>query len=177
MTYAILLDSGPLGKMVHQERTYIEPTRLLEKFAKDNGISLLIPEIIEMELKKELVNRGFVKSIRKLNKFGQQDRIIKLTQDDRLLAKEIENNLRKEGKSISKEIPSNDGILAAQAINLKISQEYEKVIILTENIKHITKLVKNDGVGVIVWDYEILINNLNSNIETNILNVKDLILA
>lgn len=168
MKYAILLDSGPLGKVLHQGEKFRLEVSKLEQFAKTEGISLLIPEIIEREIKEELVARGFAKSLSKLKKMREQKRIIDLRDEDRVLAQAIEEKLAKEGNRVSEEIPSNDGILTAQAINLKISNKYTEVIILTENIRDLDRLANTN---VKVWDYNKLIEILQNEIGINLTNL------
>lgn len=167
MNCAILLDSGPLGKFVHQKETYQEEISLLNDFAKTKGISILVPEIIEIELKEELLKRDFVKSISKLNKFKRQDRVIPINDSDRSLSIAIENDLKTQGQQVASTIPSNDGILVAQAINLRLSGQYNHVIILTENTKDILALSNQQ---IAVWDYSEVISQLTNNIEIDLAN-------
>jgi len=174
MNCAILLDSGPLGKFVHQKQTYQEEISLLNNFAKAEGISIFIPEIIEIELKEELLKQNFIKSISKLNKLKQQDRIIPLNDSDRSLSIAIEEDLKTQGQQVSSTIPSNDGILVAQAINLKLSGQYKWVIILTENTKDILPLSNKQ---ITIWDYSEVIFKLTNNIQIDLVNVVNLLPA
>jgi len=172
MNCAILLDSGPLGKCVHQRETYQEEISLLNHFAKTEGISILVPEIIEMELKEELLKQNFIKSISKLNKFKRQNRIIPLNDSDRSLSIAIENDLKSQGQQVASTIPSNDGILVAQAINLELSDQYNRVIILTENTKDILALSNQQ---IAVWDYSEVISQLTNNIEIDLVNLVNIL--
>lgn len=172
MNYAILLDSGPLGKFVHQRNTYQEEISLLNRFAKAEGISILVPEIIEIELKEELLKRDFIKSISKLNKFKRQDRIIPINDSDRSLSIVIEEDLKSQGQQVVSSIPSNDGILVAQAINLKLSRRYQRVIILTENTKHLLALSNKQ---IAIWDYSEVISKLTNNIQLDLVNVVNIL--
>lgn len=172
MNYAILLDSGPLGKFVHQRNTYQEQISLLNHFAKTEGISILVPEIIEIELKEELLKRDFIKSISKLNKFKRQDRIIPLNDSDRSLSIVIEEDLKSQGQQVASTIPSNDGILVAQAINLKLSGQYKQVIILTENTKDILTLSNKQ---ITIWDYSEVIYKLTHDLEIDSLNLVNIL--
>ena len=167
MSDAVLLDSGPLGKMVHQQSTFEEEIKLLENYAKTRGISLLVPEIIKRELSIELSNCGFTQSLRKLRKMENQRRIIKLIDpDDFDIATELETELTKIGLPISENLPSNDGILVAQAINLKASEEYDRVIILTENVRHISRLITKE---IYVWEYKQAISDCLEGGEMNLI--------
>ena len=172
MNCAILLDSGPLGKFVHQRETYQEEISLLNHFAKTEGISILVPEIIEIELKEELLKQNFIKSISKLNKFKRQNRIIPLNDSDRILSIAIENDLKSQGQQVASTIPSNDGILVAQAINLELSDQYNRVIILTENTKDILALSNQQ---IVVWDYSEVISQLTNNIEIDSVNLVNIL--
>ncbi|AFZ45144.1 hypothetical protein PCC7418_3020 [Halothece sp. PCC 7418] len=172
MNCAILLDSGPLGKFVHQRNTYQEQISLLNNFAKAEGISILVPEIIEIELKEELLKRDFIKSISKLNKFKRQDRIIPLNDSDRSLSIVIEEDLKSQGQQFASTIPSNDGILVAQAINLKLSGQYKRVIILTENTKDILTLSNKQ---ITVWDYSEVISKLTHDLEIDLVNLVNIL--
>ncbi|MBR8830572.1 MAG: hypothetical protein N5P05_003899 [Chroococcopsis gigantea SAG 12.99] len=164
---AVLLDSGPLGKMVHQQSTFEDEIQALESYAKNKGISLLVPEIIERELSGELSRCGFIKSLRKLNKMRNQGRIINLIEpDDYDIATILETELALTGSPISINIPSNDGILVAQAIHLKASQQYNRVIILTENVRHISKLLTKE---IYIWDYKQAISDCDENSEMNLI--------
>lgn len=172
MNCAILLDSGPLGKFVHQKQTYQQEISLLNDFAKTKGISILVPEIIEIELKEELLKWNFVKSISKLNKFKRQGRIIPLNDSDRSLSIAIENDLKTQGQRVASTIPSNDGILVAQAINLRLSGQYNHVIILTENTKDILALSNQQ---IAVWDYSEVMSQLTNNIEIDLINLVNIL--
>ncbi|AFZ50738.1 hypothetical protein [Dactylococcopsis salina] len=167
MNCAILLDSGPLGKFVHQRETFQAEISLLNNFAKAEGISILVPEIIEIELKEELLKRDFIKSISKLNKFKRQDRIIPINDSDRSLSIVIEEDLKSQGQQVASTIPSNDGILVAQAINLKLSGQYKQVIILTENTKDILTLSNKQ---ITIWDYSEVIYKLTHDLEIDLVN-------
>lgn len=172
MNCAILLDSGPLGKFVHQRETFQAEISLLNNFAKAEGISILVPEIIEIELKEELLKRDFIKSISKLNKFKRQDRIIPINDSDRSLSIVIEEDLKSQGQQVASSIPSNDGILVAQAINLKLSRRYQRVIILTENTKHLLALSNKQ---IAIWDYSEVISKLTNDIQLDLVNVVNIL--
>lgn len=148
MKRVVFLDSGPLGELTNPR---LRPqTNQWTQFAKKNGIALRVAEITDYELRRNLILEELEKSISNLNKFKQTQRFVPLTSEALLQAGEIWAWLHKNGQATSyiKNIDV-DVILAAQALSQK--EYFDQVIILTQNLKHISRF---SDFGIFTWDWK-----------------------
>lgn len=134
MTRSIMLDSGPLGKIVHPR-----PNQDIVAWFKQllaHNIPFILPEIADYELRRELLLRNFVGSINRLDKLKELLIYLPLTTSMMLRAAELWADARKRGflNADPKEL-NGDVILAAQA-------EQANAIIATENIGHLSLFVE-----------------------------------
>jgi len=148
----VLIDSGPLGKLVNPEQ-HPEVKDWLA-FMKKRKILIRVPQICDYELRRELILQNFTKSIGRLDRFQQQNQFLPLSEDDFFEAAEIWAGLRKTGQPTSDDRGlDGDVILAAQAISQQ--QEFEQVIILTENERHIPRF-QPWGIHTWLWKQAIV---------------------
>lgn len=140
----ILLDSYPLGLAS-------SPARSADAMAIANwttdclaaGHKIYIPEVIDYELRRELIRAGKPNSITKLNRLKGILHFLPISSPAMLLAAELWANSRQSG------LPTGDPkkldidvILAAQALTLSVPMS--DLIVATSNVGHISRFVPAD---------------------------------
>lgn len=144
----VLLDSGPLGEIISPKpKGYIKDWL---SFIKQNKISLRVPEIIDYEIRRNLILSNLGKSERRLNQYRNRKEFIHLNSEILICACEIWAELRRIGQpTASKERLDIDVLLIAQAISQ--TDSFEEVIIVTTNVKHLIRCIEY---GIQVWDWQ-----------------------
>jgi toxin FitB len=146
MSRAVLLDTHPLSQVTHPK---VNP--LVQQWLRSLGKTetvIRVPEIADYELRRELLRQGKQKSIDRLNKLSQIC-LIPLTPETMRKAAELWAWVRNQGKpTASNESLDGDVILAAQAI-LQL-KSFDKVIVVTTNLKHISRF-ESEGICVVDW--------------------------
>ncbi|MBD1811953.1 nucleic acid-binding protein [Microcoleus vaginatus DQ-U2] len=141
MSRIIILDSGPLGMVTNPQAKppYLECQLWLDSLLQ-NGEMVLLPEIADYEVRRELIRAGKERGIRKLDLFKKVLTYRPLTTEVMLLAAQLWADSRRRGRPTA-EANALDGdvILAAQAI-LEASEGNE-VIIATTNVGHLSQFV------------------------------------
>lgn len=139
--YHILLDSQPLGLASN-------PARSADTVAISNwtqaclagGHKLYIPEVIDYELRRELLRAGKVNSLKKLNGLKAILRFLPINSAAMLLAADLWATSRQSGLPTGDpKKPDIDVILAAQALTLGVSAG--DLIVATTNISHLSRFV------------------------------------
>lgn len=147
MSKVVLLDSGPLGMVtnpkaaspVHQEcQVWLKSLPL-------KGYIVVLPEIADYEVRRELNRAGKVAGIQRLDQLKLQVPYRPITTETMLLAAQLWADARRRGIPTAdpKEL-DGDAILAAQAILLK--NEGNEVVIATTNVGHLSQFV-----DALVW--------------------------
>jgi predicted nucleic acid-binding protein len=142
----IVLDSTPLGLLTQRKgRPTSNSSRrwLAEKLA--NGNRIVVPEIIDYELRRELLRAGKASSIRRLDEFVKQPAAtyLPLTTQAMKLAAQLWANLRRLGQVTAHEHALDvDVILAAQVLSAGfLAGEF---VIATSNVAHLSLLAPCD---------------------------------
>lgn len=141
MSYYILLDAGPLGLVTNPKATG-EPFRAAQWIyaQQQQARKILIPEIADYEVRRELVRAGKPRGIARLNQFKIDFGYLPLTTSAMLLAAELWAELRRQGRPNANDYAlDGDVILAAQA--LLIQNSGHQVIIATTNVKHLEHFI------------------------------------
>lgn len=133
MTSAVMLDSGPLGRIAHP-RPNRETTEWIEHLL-DSGVAVILPEIADYEVRRNLLLEGLNESVVRLDRLKEVLIYQPLTTDVMLRAAEMWADARRSGlpTADSKEL-DGDVILAAQA-------EQAGAIVATENVGHLSRFV------------------------------------
>jgi predicted nucleic acid-binding protein len=142
----IILDSEPLG-LLTQPRT-VPKSELCKKWLAmraEEGAEIVVPEIIDYELRRELIRADKASSVEMLDRFIR-DRLVKYLPLDTAamrLAADFWAQSRRAGKPTS---PSNaldvDVILAAQAMNYGgVALHF---VVATGNVGHLSRFVPAD---------------------------------
>jgi len=138
----VMLDAGPLG-LVTNPKASPESLR-----AKDWLVSLLyadlsvaLPEVVDYEVRRELLRAGKVNGLRHLDGFKARSLYVPITTEAMVRAAEFWARLRQSGLPTAdpRELDC-DVILAAQASLLSVQMD-EPVVIATTNVGHLSRLV------------------------------------
>lgn len=141
MTRHILLDSSPLGllsKPTHS--TYVLPIVQWATACLAAGHYIYVPEVIDYELRRELLRANKVNSVLRLDLLKTQFRYLPITTPVMLRAAELWADARNSG------IPTADPkkldidvILAAQALTLSVPAS--DIVVATSNVGHLSRFV------------------------------------
>lgn len=138
MSQIIFLDSTPVGLITNPKATplALQCQRWFDSLLAKN-INVVLSEIIDYEVRRELLRANKLSSIRKLDLLKSELTYLPITTEVMLKAAELWARARNEGKPTA-DSKSLDGdvILAAQAV-LVASYGHE-VIIATSNTKHLS---------------------------------------
>ena len=132
MSRIILLDAGPLGMVSHPQKNP-EIKVWLQNMIRFKA-SVLIPEIADYEVRRELIRANKKKGLERLDILKMLIGYIPITTEAMLKAAELWAQARKQGKPTadSKSLDA-DVILAAQAL---VISNGDDVIVATTNVGH-----------------------------------------
>jgi toxin FitB len=146
MSKVILLDTHPLSAVTHP-KAELKIRKWLQSLQNTNT-AILVPEIADYQLRRELLRQGKQQSINRLNKLSQNC-LIPITPETMQKAAELWAWVRNQGKpTASNDSLDGDVILAAQAI-LQLPN-FDEVVIVTTNLKHISRF-ESEGIFVADW--------------------------
>ena len=133
MTKAVMLDSGPLGRIAHP-RPNKEIAEWIERLL-DSGVAVILPEIADYEVRRNLLLEGLVKPVARLDRLKEVLIYQPLTTEVMIRAAEMWAYARRNGipTADAKEL-DGDVILAAQAVQAG-------AIVATENVGHLSRFV------------------------------------
>jgi predicted nucleic acid-binding protein len=138
----ILLDAGPLGLLSNPNRRgqTLACRRWLQALTAA-GRRILVPEIADYEVRRELLRANKVKGLTRLDALAAQLGYLPLTTPAMRRAAELWAQARQQGRPTAADNTiDGDMILAAQALTLGTPD----VIIATTNIGHLTRFVTAD---------------------------------
>ena len=141
MAQVIVLDSAPVGLITNPKATPIA-LRCQQWFTTliDRGYEVVLPEIIDYEIRRELLRAKKNTGIARLDRLKLDIIYLPITTKVMLKASELWAEARQKGKPTADDKAlDGDVILAAQAILL---EDYgHQVIVATSNIKHLSLFV------------------------------------
>jgi predicted nucleic acid-binding protein len=141
MTKIILLDSTPVGLITNPKSTPLS-TECQQWFSSlfDRGYSVILPEIIDYEVRRELLRVNRANSIRRLDLLKSEIVYLPITTEVMLKAAQMWAQVRQQGKpTADNKALDGDVILAAQAI--LIGNDEHQSIVATSNPKHLSLFV------------------------------------
>ena len=147
MAKPVILDAGPLG-MVSHPKAEAENKRAAAwlKSLLAAGTLVIVPEIADYEVRRELLLRRMQKSIERLDHLKRTLTYLPISTDAMLKAAEFWADARHRGRPTAKdEALDADVILAGQAHTFPGTPD--KPIIATTNLKHLSQYADAD-----VWD-------------------------
>ena len=135
----VLLDSGPLGLLCHTRRSAVTTACELWLAALISlGRRVLVPEITDYEVRRELLRIRRRTAIARLDALGQAAEYLPLSTTAVRLAAELWAQARQQGQPTAGDNTIDaDMILAAQALSLGTAN----VVIATTNIGHLSRFV------------------------------------
>ncbi|GJD17529.1 hypothetical protein RIVM261_024850 [Rivularia sp. IAM M-261] len=119
MSQVVLLDSDPLGMVTNPKASSIEvqECKLWFNTLSQRNYTVMLPEITDYEVRRELLRVGKIKSIRRLDRLKLQIPCLSLTTETILLAAQLWPEARLRGRpTVEPSALDGDVILAAQAI-------------------------------------------------------------
>jgi len=142
MSRIVLLDSGPLGIVTNPKATspLYQESKLWLQSLPLKGYIVILPEIADYEVRRELIRAGKAAGIRRLDELKLQLPYRPLTTEVMLLAAQLWAQARRRGRPTAEpNALDGDVILGAQAI-LEASEGNE-VVIATTNVGHLSQFV------------------------------------
>lgn len=135
MAKVVLLDTGPLGMVTHP-RANSNIVEWLEKLL-DSGTTVLVPEIADYELRRELIRAKKVRSIQRLDELELRIGYVPITTAAMRKAAELWAEARNKGQPTADRIAlDGDMILVAQAVTYK--RDADPPVIATTNVGHLS---------------------------------------
>jgi predicted nucleic acid-binding protein len=141
MSTLVCLDTGPLGMVTNPRATAQTDrcTRWLEGLLA-RGARVLIPEIADYELRRELLRADKVAGLRRLDALVATLEYLPLTTAMMRQAARFWAEARQQGRPTADDKAlDGDVILAAQA--LLTTTDDDTVIVATDNVGHLTRFV------------------------------------
>ncbi len=141
MTRHILLDSTPLGILTKPQRsTQVQPITQWTTSCLAAGHRIYVPEVIDYELRRELIRAGKTTSIARLDRLKGQFRYLPITTAAMLLAAELWAHSRSSGQPTGNPLKLDiDVILAAQALTLTVPES--EIVVATDSVGHLSRFV------------------------------------
>lgn len=135
----VLLDSGPLGLLCHSRRSAV--TTACEQWLASllaAGRRVIVPEITDYELRRELLRIGRRAAVRRLDALAQATEYLPLTTSAMRRAAELWAQARQQGRPTAGDNTIDaDMILSAQALTLNAPA----VVVATTNVGHLSHFV------------------------------------
>jgi predicted nucleic acid-binding protein len=141
MSKVILLDSGPVGLITNPKATPLA-LQCQKWFLSlcQRGYEVILPEIIDYEIRRELLRANKLSGIRKLDQLKSEIIYLPLTTEVMLKSAKLWAETRKKGKETAdNKALDGDVILAFQAI--LVANYGHEVIVATTNKKHLSLFI------------------------------------
>jgi predicted nucleic acid-binding protein len=136
----IILDSGPLGMVTNPRASGITlECQLWLESQLQQGSIVLIPEIADYEVRRELIRANKPQSVQQLDRFKTVLEYIPLNTEMILKAADLWAQVRQIGQpTADPNALDGDVILAAQTIIIA-QQRQQEIIIATTNVGHLSR--------------------------------------
>lgn len=140
MARAILLDSGPIGRLAHPRAKQNVEARAWLVSLVYSGIVVVLPEIVDYEHRRKMLHIGSASSVRYLNELKDNIAYAPLNTRVMLRAARLWADARKSGLPTAPEDRLDvDVILASQALDF--AEDGEGAIVATTNPRHLSRFV------------------------------------
>ena len=132
----VLIDTGPLGRLVHPNTTSNRDITSWFIRLLDTGVVFVLPEIADYETRRSLILQGFSWSIARLDRLKADLQYLPLTTETMLKAADLWATARRlHRQTAGNDALDGDVILAAQALQVG-------GMVVTENIGHLGLFVE-----------------------------------
>jgi predicted nucleic acid-binding protein len=141
VTNVVVLDTGPLGMITnpHQTPDVVACTAWLRRILAA-GVRVILPEIADYELRRELLRAGKQQGLRRLDTAGHTLDYVPLTTAAMRHAADLWAELRRQGlPTADVHAIDADAILAAQAL-LAVAAG-DTLVVATTNVGHLGRIV------------------------------------
>ena len=141
MTRVIVLDTGPLGIITNPNQTpeVVACTTWLRS-SLTAGVRVVLPEIADYELRRELLRAGKQNGLRRLDTMGRTLDYAPLTTAVMQRAAQLWAELRRQGlPTTDTRAIDADAIFAAQAL-LTVTPN-DTLVVATTNVGHLSRIV------------------------------------
>lgn len=137
MAKLVFLDSEPLGLASKQAgKANVNACRTWLTTLELAGVQILVPEIVDYEVRRELIRAGATAGLRRLDAIFRRFPIVPLDRAALLRAAELWAYLRNTGvPTADRHALDADAILAGQA--LTTARPGDVVIVATNNVRHL----------------------------------------
>ena len=138
MSLVILLDAGPLGMITNPKSSpESEACKSWLAAVTFNGAKVVVPEIADYEVRRELLRAGKDRGIGRLDALKVMLAYVPITTPVMLKAAQFWASARKMGRQSANDASLDaDMILAAQAVTL--ASKGDEAVIATTNVRHLT---------------------------------------
>ncbi len=141
MARVILLDAGPLGMVTHP-RANPDIVDWLKAMLY-SGATILVPEIADYEVRRELLRANKAKGVKRLDQLKRTIGYLPISTQAMLLAAELWAQARNQGYPTADDKALDaDVILAAQASTL--NDTGDDPVIATTNVGHLSRFAQAD---------------------------------
>src|ERR1700687_979175 len=142
MSRAVLLDAAPLGLLsAPPRRASARACALWLSGLMRAGSRIIVPEITDYEVRRELLRAGKTRSVKRLDALANATEYLPITTVAMRRAAELWAQARQQGQPTAGDNTIDaDIILAAQALTLGTPE----VIIATTNVGHLSRFVLAD---------------------------------
>ena len=139
MANIYVLDSGPLGLACgNPGKLEVEVFRQWLIQAEANSVVLVIPEIADFEVRRELIRMKLNASLKRLDSLCLEHKYIPINTKAMKLAAHLWADVRARGlTTAASSALDGDVIVAAQAIGY--SGLRDKLTVITENVEHLSR--------------------------------------
>lgn len=138
MTSVVFLDTGPLGQLSHPRPNQKVSRWFLDML--DKGIEVVLPEIADYEVRRELIRAKKIQGIQRLDQLKKNTFYAPITTAIMLKAAELWAAVRMQGKpTADPHALDGDAILAAQALTYEANNR--SIVIATDNVFHLSRFV------------------------------------
>ncbi|WP_309739520.1 MULTISPECIES: PIN domain-containing protein [unclassified Chamaesiphon] len=142
MSQVVLLDSGPIGLITNPNRSPASAacTNWIQTISTA-GVRVIIPEITDYEVRRELLRSNKAKGIKRLDELIELVEYLPITTAAMRQAAIFWAEARQQGQpTAGDKTIDGDMILAAQAMTLNVAD----VVIATTNVGHLSRFVRAD---------------------------------
>lgn len=138
MARVILLDAGPLGMAAHPRKNPDVKVWLQELLRA--GVSVAVPEIADYEVRRELLRAGKTAGLARLDTFKITLRYLPITTEIMLQAADYWARMRQQGTPMAVDAALDADVILAATAAAAIGRG-DDVVIATENVRHLARLV------------------------------------
>ncbi len=142
MSLVVVLDTGPLGLVVHNKAT--EQTRAAKLWLEKHlafGTEIAVPEICDYELRRELLRIGSPKSLRRLDELVEAVTYLPLTTAAMRRAAELWAEMRAAGTPTAAPEALDADVILCATVQVHGARTQSQPVVATTNVAHLARMV------------------------------------